>query len=310
MKPSRLFYTCAHSLVPKYEGLHRCDWPRWLLLFREDQKQFEYLSTVFAQFPKAYQKDLLSRFFNPRENQHLSAWFEMMLLGWLSNIGQISFLKQEEGQSTPDMILTLSDGTQIFFEASVLLPPPEVQRFIRKYCHLWEILYQIQRPYVLNIKKIQFSEPVNWPAFKSYFERALDAQSSPRFLLKLNAAGVSLIAEAEYKPDQDRLLVINVRVRDVSPAPIKRKIREKVKQHRQIRSQSPFVIALYIAREDLMDVQIISAAFGHPSIVINTQTSQAVEYTIDYSGIFSIKRKKKFKILQSVVCWDLNIHIL
>lgn len=303
------FYEYAQSLVPRYQHIHRCNWPRWLWLYRERPQQFEYLAALFAQFPASLQSDLQSRFFDSDEAQHLGAWFEILLSGWLSRVGRVSFPARKENQSTPDMEVILDDATHITFEAFVILPPPEVRRFERKFCRLWAVLRQIQRPYIMTIKNVKFEAAINWSAFKAHVERAIDSHASSHFHLRLNEGGVSLIAEARYDQDRENLSLIFGRTMDIRPDPIMRRIREKVKQHRQIRGQAPFVIAVLIAREDVTDEEMVRAVLGNSSVVIDTRTLQAIEHTIDYSGVFFHRQGGKVQIQNTSISGLLGFEL-
>lgn len=71
-----------------------------------------YLENLIIGAPKSKQKDWISRILSVKYGQHIGAWFELMLFGWLSEIGNVEIEPKIKGDH-PDFALNVEDKTII-----------------------------------------------------------------------------------------------------------------------------------------------------------------------------------------------------
>src|SRR4051812_32283712 len=78
----------------KYVDVYDCEAPRVVLLDRLNELEGErkYLEDLYASadVPQPKRNDWKGRLLSDNEGQHLGAWFEMMLCGWLRDVGPVS----------------------------------------------------------------------------------------------------------------------------------------------------------------------------------------------------------------------------
>jgi hypothetical protein len=93
--------------------------PSAVFLARSDKckNEREYLECLVSQAPKTKQKDWINRISREDEINHLSSWFEIMLYGWLKQLGDVKIEPEIDGKR-PDLCMNLQ-GTRVFFEARV-----------------------------------------------------------------------------------------------------------------------------------------------------------------------------------------------
>lgn len=100
--------TQNNSIVPSAVFLARSD---------KCKNEREYLEELANQAPATKQKDWIDRISHEDERDHLSSWFEIMLYGWLKQLGDVE-IEPEIDRKRPDFCMNLQ-GIKVFFEARV-----------------------------------------------------------------------------------------------------------------------------------------------------------------------------------------------
>jgi hypothetical protein len=117
--------TKDNSIVPSAVFLARSD---------KCKKEREYLEGLFSQAPEKKQKDWINRISREDEINHFSSWFEIMLYGWLKQLGEVEIEPKIDGKR-PDFSIDLQ-GKKIFFEARVRMETISSSRKVSE--HIFE----------------------------------------------------------------------------------------------------------------------------------------------------------------------------
>jgi hypothetical protein len=107
------------KILDKYANQINSMVPSAVFLARADKcsNERDYLEELIIQTPPTKQKDWLDRISSEDEVNHLSSWFEMMLYGWLRDLGEVEIEPEINGKR-PDFCATIL-GNRIIFEARV-----------------------------------------------------------------------------------------------------------------------------------------------------------------------------------------------
>ena len=87
-----------------------------------------YLEETIAAVEQNKQKDWLGRLINIDHGQYMGAWFEMMLVSWCREVGQIEIEPNIKGDF-PDLSIMVGEKT-VILEAKVVLKPKDEEKKI------------------------------------------------------------------------------------------------------------------------------------------------------------------------------------
>ena len=107
------------NLLKTYANQNQTIVPSVVFLARSEKcsKEREYLEELISYVPADKQKYWLDNISSENEVNHLSSWFEMMVYGWLRQLGKVEVEPEVKGKR-PDFCATIQ-GQRIFFEARV-----------------------------------------------------------------------------------------------------------------------------------------------------------------------------------------------
>jgi len=105
------------ALLLKYQDLPDNLVPYSIFLGRSSRTAEErlYLENLISKAPKSKRSDWISRILSEKYGQHLGAWFELMLYGWLIEIGKVEVEPKIKG-GHPDFALSV-EGKTVIIEA-------------------------------------------------------------------------------------------------------------------------------------------------------------------------------------------------
>ena len=103
-----------HALFEEYFDKSDREVPYSVFLGRSNKlaEERRHLENLIISAPKSKHKDWISRILSVRYGQHIGAWFELMLFGWLSEIGNVEIEPKIKGDH-PDFALNVEDKTII-----------------------------------------------------------------------------------------------------------------------------------------------------------------------------------------------------
>ncbi len=132
--------------------------PEILLIDRlpEFVDEVTYLETLFQTAPAAKQSDWLGSLLSERPGQHIGAWFEIMLFGWLRTVGVIEVEPTLLGNQ-PDFLARVG-GDEIAIEARAVLISEQERRKKTMDAEVINALHAIPRPYALEVNSLELHQ--------------------------------------------------------------------------------------------------------------------------------------------------------
>ena len=261
--------------VPQIVGLAR---NKKLMAERED------LEALVGQVPEKKQRDWLGRLSSHNDDQHLGAWFEIKLFGWLKQVGDTVVEPSVEGDA-PDFSVMLGD-LRVMIEARACgESEAERERHRREAEVIWTIR-QIQMPYAVTIRKLQWGGKLD--SSRCVSEVLSWLQHSPAApLVYVDIGGTRIWLEAQHLPSLNQVGVAGpVTSGWANPNVVKPALREKASQHKRLRrSGHPYLLALFLESWLLSAEEVAAAWFGNMQVLVDLESGQAVGERLDRSGI-------------------------
>ena len=280
----------VQSLLVKYENKPDFLVPRIITLTRSTKLDNErlYLETIIQQIKPAKQNELLGRLLNVDDTQHLSAWFEMMLFGWMRDVGDVEAEPSIEG-NFPDLSVVIGKQ-KAFVEARVVLKT-DLERDEEKLINwIFWALRKIKKPYAINIIDARASRLPHVTDFCSKVECWLETSPQEKYVFEDGSATIVMEVISGPNPKFSSIEAIGS-VGDaqwINSEPLKAPLREKASQHKAIRKASlPYIIAIFLESPYLEAEEVVKAWFGQEVWVINAlnDENKVVDSYIDRSGI-------------------------
>lgn len=276
------------SLSNAYEDQPDFKVPEIVFLARSEKLTSERncMEELFVQAPETKRKDWLGRLLSIDHEQFRSAWFEIMLFGWLKNIGNVEVEPIIEG-NYPDYSVEIS-GQKIIVEARAILETTEDRDAKRFEAGMFWALKQIERPYTLEIIESRYSEFPDWFDFQRQVSDWLDKSTDQAFTYQTDTTTIVLkISPIEGRNNKFVSAFSHPGMpRQITSEPIKRPLREKAHQHTKIRKANyRYVIALYLEPWYLSAEEVARAWLGEEVLTIDIERNVVVDAQIDKSGI-------------------------
>lgn len=230
----------------------------------------------------------LGNFLVENNNQHLGAWFEIMLYGWLKqNINQqwnVNFEPSIMGNN-PDF--SIGNGNELIVIEARGHGLNNDQRAKKKVSGIiFSKLQNINKPFFVNIFVNQYGLTINQEEFIHTIKLWLDSPEPKIFHYK-DEWGNDFELSAEYKPNQNKITVASIENPQIDHEELKPHLIEKAGQHEAIRNSGiPYIIAIFLESSILSCEDVFSALFGLPTITFNLESDEIEELMIDRSGIF------------------------
>ena len=288
----------------KYISVHPCEWPRILWVDREYPLWKTHLESLIQTVPPLVQEDWLKRLVHSDDDQYMGAWFEMMLYGWLQQVGEVT-AQPHQGASQPDFLVKTCEG-EVFVEAFVLRPPREWQQTQGWKCRLWEVLEEIARPFIIRIRRARCSFAFHrWDDLRLQVTTWLDGHPAEPFVWETE--GCILHLEASPLPTSPGKVMVSDISEEavwVDVTPLRKRLQEKYKQHKAARLQGPFVLAVFFDRWDLAAEDVVTAWLGSTRWIIDPHTLEVVRQDIDFSGLhYRSKRRPQYTYVSGTLAF-------
>lgn len=248
--------------------------------------------------PDEQKQRLLGILFSEERPQYLGAWFELMLGDWLraSHVGHVE-VEPSVSTAQPDFQITDSDGNLIVIEALSIARKPWEELQHRRTQELHSALRSIENSYVVKVSIQASVESFDGQKFRSDVSSFLE-YSTDQFFDYQDEYGNRILLEAVPHPTTDRLLcIMSHPTVSVSPDPLKGKLTKKAQQHfSALSGQSiPYVLAVYLDSVYLSAEEIQEAWGGRPSVIVDTQSGEIVQETVDGTGLHYKKGDVRYR---------------
>ena len=277
-------------LREKYRGVSNIRLPSILQIDQSNDFEDERLELekLIRQIPEEKRMGLKKRLISTDEGQHLSAWFELKLLGWLNGVGEVTFEPEIEG-NIPDYLL-ISDGQQIVLEAIAVLRSEESrrQRLIDSEIH--SFLGEINKPYMITIEGVSAKEIQNKEDFKNTVTMWLENEPSEKLNYGNDSIG-HIVLKAKYFESLNNVRAMGpARAEFISPSAFIGPLKKKSKQHKAIRDMGiPYVIVILIDSFMLSAEEVVNAWFGKHQVVVDINSNTVTDEKFDGTGLHFYK---------------------
>ncbi len=264
--------------------------PHVVFLARSDKlsEERKVIESLVASVPVRARKDWVRRLISTKEEQHLGAWFEIMLYEWLQNIGQVTVQPSIEG-NFPDFSV-LVGNQEVIVEASAIMMGPGKRNHHKRENEIFEVLKEIQKPFVVSIETFSGNAPLDRDRFRNDVIEWLDSYPEKEFAFS-DVAGNRIILAAQAHAGLEHICIVGIfRRRELGAPKLRPALHNKARQHRTIRKAGfPYVLAVLLEDIQLTAEDVVMAWFGRPQIVFDRYTGAIVEQRLDMSGIHFFK---------------------
>lgn len=282
----------AQELCARYADQPDFRVPQSVLLTRSEKLAGEraYLEGLVQSVSDSVRKGWAKRLLSDKHDQHLGAWFEIMLYGWLRQIGEVVAEPQVAGNN-PDFLLSVG-GKEIVVEAKALpIIDAERERDVRESELCW-VLDHINRPFLVSVEAVAFGEPLNVEAFSQKVTNWLDHSPDEPFLFEDNSNNQMLLRAQRHPSLQHVATAATFPAEWIDPTALRVTLSNKAKQHQAIRKRGyPYVLAIMPESWKQSAEEIVTAWFGNEQLVIDFNTNEVIEQRIDLTGIHYFGRE-------------------
>jgi hypothetical protein len=300
------------KLIQNFEGQSDALVPNIVYLGRSESMAIErdYLENLIKLAPKFKQKDWIRRLMKEEAGQHIGAWFEMMLYGWLSDLGHVDVEPELEG-NYPDFSLIV-EGQKIVVEAKACVTNNALVKRDLLISEVLQMLSKINRPFYIYInEKSTFETSPDFITFRNEVTNWLDSSPEEHFLFK-DAKGNKIRLESNRDDSLERVHCLGpINAGSSDPKIFRVSLNKKAGQHKAIRKANyPYVIAIMLDSPQLFVTQAVDAWFGKKQLILDPGCTKIVESRFDQSGLHfigsNILHKSVSGTLAFVPRWEEN----
>jgi len=272
------------KLREEFKEIHRLDVPQIIHYdfvhdYDGEKAEIETLASTLTR--KKFRK-WLGNFLAIEDNQHLGAWFEIMLFGWLKDKFTVEFEPAINGNH-PDFKI-LNNQNPIIVEARAFGYNNNERAKKNNSKFVFSILERIQKPYSVKIELRSCGTEIDEYIFIDEVNRRLDSLGGTAFTF-IDNFGNNFYISADYNPNFSHVMVIATQGLWTNGDRLKSLLLEKAQQHQKLRDEGfPYVIAIYLEPAAYSYEEVISAWYGNPIVTIYPEIGQLIEKN-DYSGI-------------------------
>jgi len=244
----------------------------------------KYLERLVRSVPQNIQQKWIGDFATVDNGQHIGAWFEIMLYGWLQQIGQVKPEPQVEG-NLPDFSINI-DNQEIFVEARAFVISDQEREVDARQAELFSFLERIDRKFVIEIKEYTIGGRLDADDLVVKVANWLDNDPENDFTYHDQQDNKAILSATFYPSLKNVGVIRSSEAIWVNPAPLKEPIKKKAKQHKKIRQAGyPYIIALFLEPGIYTAEEITTAWFGNRQVIVDINTNKVVKQTVDKSGL-------------------------
>lgn len=243
----------------------------------------DLLEALLRDVSNQKQLDWLGRLVSEDPSQHIGAWFEIMLFGWLKEYFTVQVEPEILG-NYPDFVLDVQN-TLLAIEARAFLTGPEERERRSKLNRILSTLGSIEKPFIVMFKIERLGEKIDTNKFSEDICRWLDVNADQDFIYKDNCENIIRLS-AKQAPQFKKLGASSSEGFHINPDVLKVPLSKKASQHKALRKAgTPYVIAIFLEPSHLSAEEVIEAWIGKLTAVYDIESDQIVEEKFDESGI-------------------------
>lgn len=243
-----------------------------------------YIENLVASAPAKTQARWIAALTDPHDEHHIPIWFEVMLFGWLSEIGRVTVEPSVEGNE-PDFGL-LVEEQELFVEAKAVLRERSERDSDRQLAELMEVLKGIQRPYAVSIEKIQFGTPLETEELIAQVDAWLRTAPEEAYTYR-DKRGNTVLLRAQPIDGLRSVGVVGLgQSLWVNADILKPALRKKASQHSALReARFPYVLAFFLEHWAMSAEEIAEAWIGQTEYIIDVEAGKVVDQRLKPSGL-------------------------
>jgi hypothetical protein len=249
----------------------------------EFQREREYIEAAMGKAPKEPANRWLSGLLATDDDGFVATWFEVVLFGWLLDLGPVEVEPEVTG-GRPDFKIELGSQT-VFIEAQAHLRTTAERKEDRFISQIFSLISTLKYPYMLDVKHLEIGGPLSSQRFVNAVEQWLSTDPK-RFLLYEDKAGNRIGLEAEDSPSP---VARTYAARSVGGAvditPLKKPLHKKATKYKETRHDYPYVIALYLESPYYSARDVAAAWFGREQVIIDRDKLEVIETRVDRTGL-------------------------
>lgn len=273
-------------LRDKYKDTPDFDAPEIVVLDRSQHLlgERDYLEEIIRSVPEYTQKKWGNNLLSNDIENHVGAWFEMMLFGWMQDIGQFK-VQPEIEDGSPDIILDVGDE-HIFVEATAILTERADREKNRWIAGVLTTLKSIALPFGLSIEQLSLKSRVDTSLLNLKVTEWLLSNPEQKLVFEDRHQNI-IVFTATKVPEFDHVVASGPAYGVfVNPEILKKPIKRKTQQHKQLRKSGyPYVIALFLEPFLQSAEEVVEAWLGKEQWTVDISENQVVEKTSDRSGL-------------------------
>jgi hypothetical protein len=236
------------------------------------------------------QNDWLGRLISPDHQQHVGAWFEIMLFEWLKQNFEVKVEPDINGKH-PDFLIEANANPVLIESIAFLYSPDELlERLISS--EFTYLLETIEKPYAIDIHAIKYGSSLNRKDFLSQVMIWLDNTREQPFHYEDMFGNIMDLTIAYETKLKSVGVLIGGDVQEIDTDLVKKPLLRKIKQRQELKEINiPYVIALYPESWHYDADQVIDAWFGKPQTVIDIHSGKILREQNDLSGVTFHRRR-------------------
>ncbi|MEW6239224.1 MAG: hypothetical protein AB1564_00250 [Chloroflexota bacterium] len=223
----------AGSLLTEFSNIPDFLVPESVFLSRSEKCKIErdYLEDCFTKVSSIKRQDWLSRLLSKDDRQHISVWFEIMLLGWLSRTFEVEAM-DKDGQ--PDFSVQ-AHGKKIMIEARAILISEKKRKEDKFMGGLFAMLKKVKMPFVVEAHRFTIGNAFLSETFVAEVTKWLNDNPN-QFYEYQDRYGNKVILSAKCADGFKNVAVTySPGAFSVNSEPLKRPLKEKATKYHSIR---------------------------------------------------------------------------
>jgi hypothetical protein len=230
----------------------------------------------------------------------LGAWFEILLYGWLKDVGIPEPQPLLHG-CLPDFAVRTRE-CYFVVEAKALLEDEDEVILLKRTEELMESLKGVKAPFVVKIGKCRFGRPLRTEVFRTAVEEWLRSDPIGRHTYFDEDNEISIEASKCPGLAEVSVFAADGEARGIDPQYLRPSLKKKAKQHRPVRRAGyPYVIALFVESSFYGPETAVEAWFGSPSYSINRKTSKVEPAGLDGRGLYYFRREVRHRSISGTL---------
>lgn len=255
----------------------------------------------FRTLPDNIKSDFIGRIRDKNEEQHFSAYYELLMRHYFQSIGFNVTINPELKEGKPDLLVEgYSLETPIIVEVATVFDDPEWRKEEGKLNRVLAELEKIEHYFfvMVRIRSRHIPERVDYKKLRQFVEEWLDSfdpQGTQTTQVTIyREGGLELELTLIPKRRMKKAPIVGASMlpaRFFSATQLRRAIEKKINKYGSIKEQNmPYIVAVCLHKESLVDDEaILNVLFGNEVVTVDTATEEIEGGTRDFSGLLTPK---------------------